>query len=455
MLQKNELIEIEITGYTTDGSGVGHAPDGMAVFVPGAAQGDRLQVRILKNTGRLAYGKIERILAPSADRTEPDCPQYPKCGGCVFRHITYEAELRAKEQRVRDAVERIGGFSDLCIRPIVGAPSPDGYRNKAQLPICTAKDGTLQMGFYARHSHRVIDCDSCRLQPPVFEKAMRSVRFWAEQSGVAPYDEATHRGILRHVYLRIAQASGEVMVCLVANGARLPQEETLVSLLRAQVPGLAGVVLNENRAKTNVILGNRCRLLWGKEAITDTLCGLQFEISPLSFYQVNRGQAQRLYEIAAQYAGLTGREHLLDLYCGTGTIGLTMARRAKRLTGVEIVPQAVEDAKENARRNGITNARFYCADAAQAARELRQKGEMPDVVVLDPPRKGCDEALVHTVCGMEPARVVYVSCDPATLARDMKRFNALGYRPQELTPVDMFPRTAHVETVVLLQRESL
>lgn len=451
-LKKNDVIELEITGYTAEGNGVGRARGELAVFVPGAAAGDRLLVRIVKLAKNYAFGKIEEILAPSPDRREQDCPVFRQCGGCAFRHIAYEAELCAKERRVRDALERIGGFENVALRPIMGAGRTDGYRNKAQLPLGRSASGELLMGFYALHSHRIVACDGCLLQPPAFLQAMRAVKQWFSESGESVYDEQTGRGTLRHLYLRQAHGTGEVLACLVANGSRLKKEQLLADCLRGSVPGLAGVVLNINRKDTNVVLGPECRVLWGKGTLLDRLCGLCFEISPLSFYQVNHDQAERLYEKAAEYAGLSGGETVLDLYCGTGTIGLSMARAAGRVIGVELVAQAVENARQNAERNNIENAEFYCEDAVAAAARLQERGLKPDVVVLDPPRKGCGEFLPETVARMAPEKIVYVSCDPATLARDVKRFTGLGYRFVEAAPVDMFPRTAHVECVVLMTK---
>lgn len=448
-LKKNDSIELEITGYTAEGSGVGRY-ENIAVFVPLAAVGDRLRVKILKTAKTYAFGKLEQILSPSPDRVRQDCSQFAKCGGCVYRHIDYAAELRAKEQRVRDAVERIGGFRDLPIRSIVGSANPDHYRNKAQLPIGKAAGKGITLGFYASHSHRLIPCEECFLQPAAFTAAMRAFQEWAIKTGEDVYNEATGKGRLRHLYLRQAGATGEIMVCVVVNGNGVHQEPELVELLRKNVPGLKSVIINVNRERTNVVLGKKCRTVWGEDTITDMLCGLKFHISPLSFYQVNRDQAERLYTIAGEYAGLTGGETLLDLYCGTGTIGLSMAKKAGKVIGVEIVEQAVEDAKRNAERNGIANAEFLCADAAKAADMLKNRGVRPDVVVLDPPRKGCDSSLIETVVKMGPERVVYVSCDPATLARDLKIFAQQGYVPKELTPVDMFPRTSHVESIVLM-----
>jgi 23S rRNA (uracil1939-C5)-methyltransferase len=452
MIKKNDLFEAEITAMTAEGSGICRA-DGMAVFVPGTAVGDRCVVRVVKVLKKYAFGRLEELLTPSPDRTTPDCPIAGPCGGCVYRHITYEAELKIKTQRVRDALERIGGFENIPMEPILGAPSRTRYRNKCQLPIGLSKNGEMQMGFYAVNSHRIIDTHTCLLQPEVFDRAAEAFRAWQKLSGESIYDEAAHSGVLRHLYMRCGEKSGEVLVCIVANGAKLHGEDLLVKMLREAVPEITGIVLNINRERTNVVLGRELRTLWGKPTIRDTLCRLEFEISPHAFYQVNRTQAEALYNKAAEYAGLTGAETLLDLYCGTGTIGLSMASRAKKLIGAEIIPSAVENARKNAAHNHVTNAEFLCGDAKDAARILYERGERPDVIVIDPPRKGCDAAVITTIAAMRPTRVVYVSCDPATLARDLKQFTAEDYNIEAVAPVDMFPGTAHVETVVLLSHK--
>ena len=450
-LRKNQIIELGFTGMTAEGSAVGRY-EGEAVFVPLGAPGDRARVRVVKAARSHAFGRLEELLDPAPCRVEPDCPVYAQCGGCCFRHISYEAELAAKAQRVRDALERVGGFSGLKMREILPAPSREGYRNKALLPIGRSADGQPMLGFYARHSHRIVPCASCRLHPPEFTLAAEAVLRWIKESGESIYDESAHTGRLRRLYLRKAEATGQVMVCLLVTGGAPRCQQELVEALRRQVPGLAGVALNFNNDRTNVALGPRCRTLWGQGLICDRLCGLEFDVSPLSFYQVNRTQAERLYGIAADYAGLKGSGLLLDLYCGTGTIGLSMARQAERLIGVEVVPQAVEDARENARRNHIENAEFLCGDAAQASQELARRGLRPTVITLDPPRKGCSPELIETAAAMAPQRIVYISCDPATLARDLKHFAQAGYVPQEAAPVDMFPGTGHVETVCLLSK---
>ena len=453
MLKKNDIISLQITSATAEGSGVGRAEDGTAVFVPQSAVGDDLRVRIVKVKKTYAFGKIEEIIKPSDARIEPDCPAFRRCGGCVWRHITYAEECRVKEQKVRDAVERIGGIQ-TTFEPIIACDATARYRNKAQLPVGRDKDGNLQIGFYAFHSHRIIDCADCVLQPEQFAEVIHVTRDFVNEYDISVYDETTGQGRLRHLYIRLGEVTDELMVCYVVNGNGLKHEDILVQRLREALPNLKTVVFNSNRENTNVILGPKNRVAFGNGYIEDVLCGLKFKISPFSFWQVNRAQAEKLYAKARDYASLSGNELLLDLYCGTGTIGLTMSCDCKSLVGVEIIPDAVKDAEENAERNGIRNARFICADAPAAAEQLRQEGLSPDVVILDPPRKGCGEELVRTICQMNPERVVYVSCDPATLARDLKYFAVNGYVTREVTPCDMFSRTAHVESVAFLTRES-
>lgn len=450
-MKKNDIVKLKITSATAEGSGVGKTEDNIVVFVPMTAIGDEIEARILKVKKTYAFGKIEKIITPSSARISPDCPNFSKCGGCVWRHISYDEELKIKSQKVRDAVERIGGISTE-FRPIIGSERVNRYRNKAQLPIGRDREGGAVLGFYAFHSHRIIDCDDCALQPEIFKTVMDVTRDFIERTNTDIYDESTGKGRLRHLYIRLGEVTNELMVCYVVNGNGLKQEDMLVKMLRESLPNLKTVVFNSNREKTNVILGNKNRVAYGKGYITDVLCRLKFKISPFSFWQVNRAQAEKLYSKAKEYAKLSGDEVLLDLYCGTGTIGLTMAQDCKQLVGVEIVEDAVNDAKANAEANGINNARFICADAPTAAEQLRKEGTAPDVVILDPPRKGCGEELVKTIRKMNPKRVVYVSCDPATLARDLKYFAENGYITQEVTPCDMFPRTAHCESVALLTK---
>lgn len=448
-LNKNDEIEINIDTVSLTGSGVGRY-DGMAVFVPASAVGDRLKVHIIKAKKTYAVGRIVQILSPSEDRKTDSCRAFPSCGGCAFRHMSYSSELKLKHDAVRDAFKRIGGI-DIEPRDIIGAQSCERYRNKAQYPV-RRENGELKIGFYAQRSHRVIDCRDCRLAPAEFECILEVFAGWIEEHCISVYDETSGRGLVRHIYIRKAFGTGEIMVCPVVSSDALPYTDELVGALTAAVPEIKSVVLNINSEDTNVILGDRCEVIYGKDHITDVLCGVRVRISPQSFYQVNRAQAHRLYEKAAEYAKPQKDTLLLDLYCGAGTIGLSMADRTGEVIGVETVPQAVEDAKLNARENGITNARFICADAEQAAQKLLEEGRRPDVIILDPPRKGCSDGTLTAAAGMKPDRIVYVSCDPATLARDCERLAQLGYKVKEVTPVDMFPRTAHVECVACLEK---
>ncbi len=453
-LKKNDIIDIEITSATAEGSGVGRTEDGIAVFVPLSAIGDKLKVRILKVKKTYAFGKIEEITVPSKSRIESECPNFSKCGGCAWHHINYEEECKIKEQRVIDAVTRIGGIKDAVYKPIISSDNPLRYRNKAQFPIGRDSNGNILIGFYSFHSHRIIDCNDCILQPELFARVIKITRKFIEQTNNDIYDETTGKGRLRRLYIRVGEITDELMVCYVVNGNGLKQEDLLVNMLKDEIPQLKSVIINSNREKTNVILGTKNRVAYGSDHITDELCGLKFRISPFSFWQVNRRQAEKLYNKAKEYADLKSDEVLLDLYCGTGTIGLTMAQNCKLLVGVEAVEDAIKDAKENAKQNNITNARFICSDAAKAAQKLKSEGLKPDVIILDPPRKGCGDELIQTIFEMSPKRVVYVSCDPATLARDLKIFSDGGYIVKEITPCDMFSRTAHVESVVLLSKNN-
>ncbi len=448
VLNKNDDIELNIDSVSLTGSGVGRY-DGLAVFAAATAPGDRIKAHIIKAKKNYAVGKCTEVLVPSPDRIENDCPAFPGCGGCSFRHMSYAAELRLKYDAVRDAFARIGGI-DITPNEIIRADSVDGYRNKAQYPV-GMENGKLKIGFYSRKSHRIVDCRACKLAPPEFKKILGTVADWIEEYKIPVYDETEKTGAVRHIYLRKAFATGEIMLCLVSAKEKLPHTNELLTALETHKE-IKSVLININSKDTNTVLGERCVILKGDGCITDILCGVKVRISPLSFYQVNRTQAQRLYEKAAEYAQPEKVGLLLDLYCGAGTIGLSMANRAKELIGVETVAPAVEDALRNAAANGIENARFICADAGQAAQQLSDEGKRPDVIILDPPRKGCSEQTITATVEMSPERVVYVSCDPATLARDCAEFKKLGYEVIEATPVDLFPRTAHVETVCLLSK---
>ncbi len=453
-LRKNDSIPLSITGVTGEGNGVGRTNEGMAVFVPFTAVGDAITCRIQKVEKRYAFGRATAIHTVSSDRCIADeryCPVYEKCGGCTWRHVTYEAETCYKWQKVADALSHIGGLN-ITPLPIVKAARCDRYRNKAQYPLGRQGDEVVA-GFYAARSHRVIAHADCALQPVLFGDILCVVTDWMQRYQVSVYDETIHGGLMRHVYIRHGEKTNETMVCLVATSGKLPALQALVEELRKTIPSLRSVVVNINREDTNVILGDEEFVVFGDGYITDVLCGLRFKLSPRSFYQVNRDQAEILYGLAADALSLTGQETLLDLYCGTGTIGLSMAHKVKTLIGADIVAPAIADAKENARVNGITNAQFMCGDAVAVAKQLQQQGVQPDAVIIDPPRKGCAGSLLETIVQMAPQKIAYVSCDPATLARDLKCLDSLGYKAEYVIPVDLFPGTMHVETVALLSRQ--
>ena len=444
-LAKNQEHTVTIEGYGEGGMGVARI-DGRVVFVHGALRGEKCRVLILKTLKSVAFAKVLEVIEPSSERITPDCPYFPRCGGCTYRHIRYEEELRLKKQRVQDNLSRIGG-SDVTVEEILGARDTLRYRNKAQYPV--SKDGAV--GFYRARTHEVIECEHCLLVKPEADAAAEALREYMQSCRVAGFDEKTGRGLVRHLYIR-SNAAGESLVCVLVNGDKLPKEDRLVTLLRDACPKCAGIVLGTNTKKGNVILGDRYRTLWGSERLEDTLCGKTFRLSVPSFYQVNRVQAERLYAKAIEFAGLTGQETVLDLYCGAGTITLALSDHAKKVLGAEIVPEAIDDARENAARNGVKNAEFFCGDASDVAKKLARENLRPDVITVDPPRKGLAADVVESIAEMQPGRVVYVSCDSATMARDVKRLADLGYTAQRACAVDMFPRADHVETVVLLSK---
>lgn len=443
--REGQLCRLVIDGYASDGAGVARL-DGMVVFVQGGIRGEACDVR-LTHVGRSAlWGRVEEVVNPSPARIFPRCLHYTKCGGCQFRHMNYAEELEAKRIRVEDALRRLGG-AEIHVSAILGAEQVDRYRNKAQFPVAKGP----RIGFYRPRSHDVIDVDDCLLQGEAAARLRGAVKEWMAEYSIPAYNERTFTGLVRHVYVRTNRA-GRSLCCLLVNGRGVPREAELVRALRRAEPNLAGIVLGVNEKHNNVILGDSYRALWGEDFLSDTLCGLTFRLSVPSFYQVNPAQTEVLYGKALEFAGLTGTETVLDLYCGIGTISLVMARKAGMVWGAEVVPQAVDDAIANAQRNHIENARFLCADAGEAARYLGGEGVRPDVVCVDPPRKGLAEDVVDTIADMGPERVVYVSCDPGTLGRDVKRFAGRGYTLKKAVAVDMFPRTAHVETVVLLSK---
>ena len=446
-LQKNQTLILQVERLSSDGSGVAHSPEGEAVFIPGAAPGDKARVRIVKDCKRYAFGILDEVLVPSPDRIQVDCPVAAPCGGCSLRHLDYAAELRAKRDSVADAFARIGGL-DVPVLPIVGSPQVDRYRNKVQFPVGIDKTGRPCIGFYAGRTHRIVPCPDCKLQPDVLNDIGNMLCSFFAEHGIQPYAEETGKGLVRHVFLRRGAHSGQIMVCLVCTRPNLPHADALCTRLREQFADIATILLNVNSKNTNVILGAENHTLYGPGYIEDTLCGVPVRLGPLSFYQVNTLAAEQLYGIAAEYAQLTPEDLLLDLYCGMGTIGLSMVDRCRELVGVEIVPEAIESAKANAARMGeavAAKSRFFCADAGQAATQLAAEGLHPDVVMLDPPRKGCDEATLSAVVRMSPRRVVYVSCNPATAARDAAWLEMNGYHAEKVQPVDLFPRTKHVE----------
>ena len=453
-LQKNQILTLRIERLSSDGNGVAHSPDGETVFVPGAAPGDEADVRIVKDCKRYAFGILDHLRTPSPDRIPVDCAVAGPCGGCSLRHLDYTAELRAKQENVTDAFRRIGGL-DVPVLDICPSPEVDRYRNKVQFPVGLDKNGNPCIGFYAGRTHRIVPCPDCKLQPGVLNDIGNALcRFFAE-NGIQPYNEETGRGLVRHIFLRRGAHSGQIMVCLVCTRPNFPHADALCTCLREQFADIATILLNVNSKNTNVILGTETHTLYGPGYIEDTLCGVPVQLGPLSFYQVNTLAAERLYGIAAQYAQLTPDDLLLDLYCGMGTIGLSMVDHCRELVGVEIVPEAIESAKANAARMGdavAAKSRFFCADAGQAATRLAAEGLHPDVVMLDPPRKGCDEATLSAVVRMAPRRVVYVSCNPSTAARDAAWLEQNGYHAEKVQPVDLFPRTKHCETVVLLSK---
>ncbi len=449
MLEKNKIYETQILDYTAEGQGVARI-EGCAVFIPNAIAGELCRVRIEKVGKTWAAGKLVEILEKSPHRVNRECPVAKLCGGCDFWHMDYAEETRLKADRVRQALNRIGG-ENLTEIPILAAPTCRGYRNKAQYPVSSQK-GRAFAGFFRAGTHQVVENDRCLILPEETDRVKKLVIDYVNHYRIPSYDETAHKGLLRHIYVRRGAVSGQILVCLVVNGRKLPHPEFLIEKLKA-VPGFTTLVLAVNERPGNAILGNEFITLYGPGYIEDTLCGLNFRLSPRSFYQVNHHQAQRLYEAAISQAQITKDDLVLDLYCGVGTITLAMAKAAGRVIGVEVVEQAVTDARDNAVRNGITNAEFFCGDAGKAALELEERGIRPDVVVVDPPRKGLNADTIEALSKMAPRRIVYVSCDPATLARDVALLKERGYRVENAMAADLFPRCAHVESIVCLTRD--
>ena len=444
-LEKGSVYTAVIDGYSSEGLGIARV-NGAVVFVPHAVRGEEIDLRITKVMKTSCTGEIVKIHNPSPERMEPECPYAGKCGGCAYRHLTYPEELWAKRQRVQDALTRIGGL-DLTVEEILVAKNPEHYRNKSQYPV--GADGSI--GFFQARTHKVVPIRRCLIQTEAADRTAQAVGEWMHRYKISAYDETTGKGLVRHVCVRVNR-KGESLCCVVVNGNKVPREPELAAYVTAAVSHTVGVLLNSNTRRGNVILGDKYRTLFGRNYLMDTLCGLEFKLSMPSFYQVNRDQAEVLYGKALEFAGLTGNETVLDLYCGIGTITLCLAKAAKRVIGAEIVPPAIRDAKENALRNHVENAEFFCGDAADIAAKLESDGLRPDVVTVDPPRKGLAPEVIASVAAMGPEKVVYVSCDPATLGRDVKIFREFGYEAKRAAAVDMFPGTAHVETVVLLSK---
>lgn len=450
-LQKNDLVTVKIEDMSHDGEGVGKL-EGFPLFVKDTVIGDVAEVKILKLKKNYGYARLTELKEPSPDRVEPPCPLSRRCGGCQLQAMSYEKQLEFKRNKVQNHLSRIGGLTDVVVLPVIGMESPWRYRNKAQIPVGYDREGRLISGFYAGRTHAIIDQEDCLLGNEKNSRIMEIVKGFLKENKIAAYQEESHKGLLRHVLIRTAAATGEVMVCLVINGKKFPQAEKLTEALKA-VPGVTSISLNVNMERTNVILGKEQINLYGPGYITDKIGEISYRISPQSFFQVNPAQTRILYETALEYAQLTGSEQVWDLYCGTGTISLFLAQKAAFVRGVEIVPAAVENARDNAELNGIKNAEFFTGRAEEVLpRMVRENQAKADVIVVDPPRKGCEESLLETMVNMEPERIVYVSCDSATLARDLKYLSAKGYAVERVQPVDMFPMTVGVETVVLLSK---
>lgn len=450
--RKNEMVTLKIEDCGVDGEGIGKA-DGFTIFVKDAVIGDVVTAKIMKARKNYGYGRLMEVLTPSPDRVEPACAFARQCGGCQLQALSYEKQLAFKEKKVRGHLEHIGGFTDLPMEPIIGMEQPWHYRNKAQFPVGRNREGRIVTGFYAGRTHSIIENRDCVLGMPVNREVLDRVISHMEKYGIEPYDEMTGKGLVRHILIRYGYYTGEVMVCLVVNGNQIPEEKQLIASLR-EIPGMTSIMLNINRKRTNVILGEHICRLWGPPYITDRIGNLRYQISPLSFYQVNSFQTQKLYEKALEYANLTGEETVWDLYCGIGTISLFLAQKAKFVRGVEIIPAAIENARDNAKLNGISNVEFFVGKAEEVLPEEYEKnGVYADVIVVDPPRKGCDVQLLETMVLMKPQRIVYVSCDSATLARDLRYLCDRGYELTRICPVDQFAQTVHVETVCLLSRK--
>ena len=449
-VRPGQVIRVSVHGLGHSGEGVGRY-EGLTIFVPGGVPGDMLSAKVIEVKKNYARAVLVEVLEPSPDRVAPPCPVVGECGGCQLQHVSYDAQLRLKHQQVADAIVRLGKLEGVTIHPTLGMNDPWHYRNKAQFPV-GLRSGQIVAGFFAPGTHRIVDIEHCNIQHPLGNEIMAAAKDLARQFGVPIYDERTHKGVLRHVLARVGRGTGEAMAVLVTNGPEFPAAAKFAKALLERVPALVSVVQNINPEQTNVVLGRKSKVLAGKDHIIDHIGDLEFAISPVSFFQVNPAQTEVLYGKALAYAGLTGNETVLDVYCGIGTISLFLARQAREVIGIEVVPPAIEDARENAARNRVTNARFICGDAAVEMPKFAEEGVRADVIVVDPPRAGCDASVLQAMATVRPERIVYVSCNPASLARDLGILSGLGYRVVEVQPVDMFPHTSHVECVARLER---
>lgn len=451
MVKKDGIYEIEMTGMNHDGQGVGRV-DNFTVFVNGAIIGEKVRVKIVNLKKTYAVGELHAILQPSPDRVDILCPVGERCGGCSLQHMSYKAQLDFKTNMVKESIKRIGKLEDVLIHHTIGMENALNYRNKAQYPVGAGPEGKALLGFYERYSHKIVDCTSCMIQDETSTLIKNIVRAFIHENNISLYDESTGKGLIRHLMTRTGFKTGEIMVVLVLNGKDLPHKQKLVDNLTTRVPGIKSIVLNVNEKNTNIILGSMNIKIYGEGHITDYIGKYRFSISPLSFFQVNPAQTEVLYNKAIEYAALSGKETVFDLYCGIGTISLFLSEKAKKVYGIEVVEEAIKDAKVNAEINGVKNIEFITGEAEKVVPEVYKQGIKADVVVVDPPRKGCDEALLKTLVSMQPERIVYVSCKPSTLARDLAYLSERGYKAVEIQPVDMFPYTVHVECVVLITR---
>lgn len=454
VIRKNDIEKLQITAMSSDGSGIGRIND-VVVFVPNTAVGDTILVKIVKVLKNYAFGRIEEILTPSKDRIHNNCPVFEKCGGCAYRHISYEAELKGKAQQVFHNVKTIGKVSFEENDAVFNLDKVNRYRNKGQYPVGLNENGEIVFGFYAPRSHRIIPIEDCLLQPQIFSEILSEIKEFLTQKKISVYDKSTKKGLIRHIYLRQGSVSGEIMVCIVVNGNTFIDKNELCERLHARFPQIKSIILNVNKADNNVILGEKCITLWGNDTITDVMCGLSVKLSPLSFYQVNHDMAERVYRLAGELSEPKNDEVLLDLYCGAGLIGLSVADKVKKVIGIEVIPQAIENAKQNAADNNINNAEFFCGDAS-LVKKLIERGYCFDIAIVDPPRKGCSPDVLDALAASGAKKMVYVSCNSATLARDLGILSEKGYKIEKVIPADLFPRTIHCEAVAsLLKNEEV